>query len=399
MNVLIQALFNLKEFREKLLNLHEKAQNNVVKELCGLLNSYKNIQEQYKYNKKKIEPTLSVNLLRKNLNDIYGNYHKGECGDPMETLEHLLDLIHKEYLFQNPTKEDEMCRCPSHNFFLLDLNEIKMCKLCFSSEIKSYNKDCYMFNIFVYEIINRIREKNQNYNSYKLKFFSKIKEQNEIYENENKIKIPNCKCTQLNYSKEIKLLQTNNPYLIINITWAEEFPNMKDILTIFCLLPLSDKYSNLFSMDNKYLKMNQYFFIKTIILYGIYHYVCVIYINTQKQWAIIDDKTIKCIDNYYNLIDYLLKNHLMPVGLIYSQNKNDIIEEDEIKSNIIINEDYLKLYKFCEEVENRRELKVSNIATLKGSFNETNENYLNNNLFYNSIVNLVNSSSDSDYEE
>ena len=76
-----------------------------------------------------------------------------------------------------------------------------------------------------------------------------------------------------------------------------------------------------------------------------------------------------------------------------------IIEKDEILSNNTNNEDYLKLYKFCEEVENRRELKISNIATLKGSFNETNENYLNNNLFYNSIANLVNSSSDSDYEE
>ena len=399
LNVLIQALFNLEEFREQVLKLHEKAQNKVVKELCELLISYKKIQEQYKYNNQKIEPTISVNLLRKYLNDIYGNYTKGECGDPMETLEHLFGLIHKEYISQNPTKEDNICHCPSHNYCYLELAEIKMCKLCFSFEIKSYNEECYIFNIFVYEIIKRIRGKNQNYNSYKLHFFPKIKEQNEIYENENKTKITNCKCTKFNYSKKIKIINTNNPYLVINITWAEEFPNMIDILTIFCLLPMSDKYKHLFDMEDKNIKMNKYFYIKSIILYGIYHYICVIYINTQKRWAILDDKTIKYIDKYYNLVDYLLKNHLMPVGLIYSQNKKDIIEKDEIKSNIISNEEYLKLYKFCQDVENRRELKITNIAPLKGSFNETNENYLNNNLFYNSVVNLINSSSDSDYEE
>jgi hypothetical protein len=276
---------------------------------------------------------------------------------------------------------------------------MKICNNCQLQDLKTYDKECYMFNIFVPEIINNIMAKKQSYDSYKLKFFVKIKEQNEIYENENKIKLPNCECPILKYSKKIKILNSNNPYLIINITWAEEFPNMKDILNMFCLIPMSDKYRHLFSMDNKEYKKNNYLYIKSIILYGIYHYVCVLYINTQKKWAIVDDKTIKYIDKYFNLIDYLLKNHLMPVGLIYSQNKNDKIEDNEIKSNVMTNDDYLKLYKFCQEVENRRELKIKNIAVSKGSFNETNENYLNNNLFYNSIVNLVNSSSDSDYEE
>ena len=44
-------------------------------------------------------------------------------------------------------------------------------------------------------------------------------------------------------------------------------------------------------------------------------------------------------------------------------------------------------------------MKISNIAKIKGSFNETNEDYLNNNLFYKSILSILNSSSDSDYEE
>ena len=81
----------------------------------------------------------------------------------------------------------------------------------------------------------------------------------------------------------------------------------------------------------------------------------------------------------------------MPVGLFYSKNIKDKIEESEIKSNVLTNEEYLKLYKFCEDVEKRRELKISNLTKVKGSFNETNENYLNNNLFFRSVLSLLNS--------
>jgi len=89
----------------------------------------------------------------------------------------------------------------------------------------------------------------------------------------------------------------------------------------------------------------------------------------------------------------------MPVGVVYSWKKMDKINKNEIESNFISNEEYLRLYKFCEEVENNRNLHVDSIAPNKGSFNETNENYLDNNLFYKSLINIVNSSSDSDYEE
>ena len=398
LNVLIQSLFNLNEFREYLLEtLYNKAQNEVIKELCELINSYKNIKEKSKNENQKIEATLSVNLLRTHLNNSFGNYTKGESGDPMETLERILDLIHKEYLTLNLTKEGDNCNCPSHNFFFLDLSEIKQCPNCHEMDIKPFDKNCYTFNIFIPEISNIILKKNQNFDSYKLHLFKIIKELNEIYEDENKIKISKCTCTELNYRKEIKLIQSDNPYLIINLTWAEEFPNFKEIIKIYGLLPICEKYNNLFNLENK--EINKTFYIKSIILYGIYHYVYIIYLNTEKKWGIVDDKNIKYIDKYYDLVDCLLRNHLMPVGLIYSQNKNDSIEENEINKNILSYDEYSKLYKFCEEIENRKELKVDNIVIVKGSFNKTNENYLENNVFYKKMIELVNSSSDSDYEE
>ena len=71
--------------------------------------------------------------------------------------------------------------------------------------------------------------------------------------------------------------------------------------------------------------------------------------NELKKWGIIDDKTIKYIEKYPDLVNYLLRNHLMPVGVVYSWKKTDEIDKNEIESNFISNDEYLRLYKFCEE--------------------------------------------------
>ena len=78
----------------------------------------------------------------------------------------------------------------------------------------------------------------------------------------------------------------------------------------------------------------------------------------------------------------------MPVGIIYSKDRNDEISDSELKSYSISKEEYNKLCQFCKEVDTRRGLKVSDIIISKGSFNENNQNYLNNNFFYNSIIDL-----------
>ena len=363
LNTLIQVLSNLDEFRDYLLeNSFKNAKSDVVKELCELIKSYKDIQEKYINNDNQIiEPTLSVNNLRKNLNDIYGDYFKGECGDPMETFEHLLNLIHKDYSIDNNSynkDNEEICKCPSHNYFFLNIKEFIYCKKCYKKETKTYDKDCYMFNIFSNEIVNNLQINSHDFNKYKSNLFSKIKEENEKYENNSNTRIQKCECIELNYAKKLKFTNSNNnPYLIINITWAEEFPNMIEILNIFTILSITDKYHNLFSIDKKDININYRLYIKAIILYGIYHYVFVIYLNDQNKWAIVDDKIIKYKDKYFDLIEYLLKNHLMPVGLFYSFSNKDKIEANDIYLNIITNDEYLKLYKFCEDVEKKKKIR------------------------------------------
>ena len=400
LNVIIQSFFHSTEFKKELLENNEylSKYSRTINEIYKLLKSYSSEQVKNKDNKNQIEPILSVNDLRNYLNEKYRCYHPGEAGDPMETIGYIFDLIHKVYCRIKGInyKTIENCKCPIHQHFLLKLVDIISCPYCNVKKVQMYDKDCFMFNIFIKDLTNKLN--NQSYNSYKLKLFSKLKELNEIYENENKIKIPGCNCNlkrMSSYEKKLKLNGPTSTYLILNITWAEEFPSMMEILKAYGLIPISESIGNLFTFgEDLKTKINEIYYIKSIILYGLYHYVCILYIKEERRWVVIDDKTIKYFNKYFDLIDFLLRNHLMPVGLIYSKDRNDEINESEIKLHSLNRDEYIKLYQFCKDVDIRRGLKVSDLVLSKGSFNENNENYLNNNYFYNSIIDLFSSDDD-----
>ena len=408
LNVIIQVLFNLESFTKNILNYFKanshRIKDEVFYEFCNLINSYNS--EQIKNEKKEspIEPILSVNLLRNKLNQKFGNYFKGECGDPMESLEHIFNSIHEEFnsdtlnLISKSKKEMVIEDCPAHQFFYLDLIENQICKSCGKFTKRHYDKNCYMFQIFISELSKKLTKSNQTFENMHSKLFYQIKEQNEKCDISN-IKISGCKCQEKDNIKKLNLLRVNNTYIIINLTWSEEFPDLKDILNIYSSLPLSDKNKHLFNVSEE--KDQKILYIKSIILYGIYHYICVIYLNKFKKWGIIDDKNIKYIDKYYDLVEYLLKNHLSPVGLIYSYDKKDKIDELDKVNNVLSKEKYLQILKFCQEVDNSKNIKMSYITKSKESLNEINENYLDNNLFNKNFVKqvIIDSSSSSNNEE
>ena len=401
LNVLIQVLFNLDSFRKYIINYFnnnfQNIDDQVVYEFCNLINSYYKEQINNEDIQKTKLPVLSVNNLRAKLNFKFGNYFKGECGDPMESLEHIFNSIHEEFSNNCLNNKEIEMDCPIHQYFYLDLIDNQICKNCNSRIKRPYNKDCYMFQIFISEICKRIIDKNLNFEDINNKLFYFIKEQNQKYDISN-TRINGCKCNEINNLRKLNISKVNNSYVVINLSWSEQFPDLKDILNIFTTLPLSDKNKHLFSLYEE--KSKKTLYIKSIILYGIYHYICVIYLNKFKKWGIIDDKTIKFIDKYYDLVDYLLRNHLSPVGIIYSYDICDKIEKDDIKLNMLTKEKYLQILKFCKGIDNSKNIKMSFISKSRESLNEINENYLDNNLFFNSFINqVINSSSSSNNEE
>ena len=398
LNVIIQNLTHLQKFKDELLledNEYIYKKSKPIFDLYDIIKLYENEQKKYKKylnnnkinkeDKNKLEPIISVNNFRFSLNQIYNRYHKGESGDPMETMNSIFDLMHEAYCKTKKIdkKEIKNCKCLAHKHFFLKLVDIQLCPNCNSKKVQLYDKDCFMYNVYINEIINKLHSK--SFNSFKLKLFQKLKEHSETFEERKKI--PGCNCNEKlmeSYIKRTKIMGPINTYLIINITWSEEFPSLYEILKTYVMIPMSEEINNLFTFDEALKSLTNYTFsIKGIILYGLYHYVCAIYIKAEKRWAIIDDKTIKYINNYFNLIDSFLRNHLMPVGIIYSKEENDALSESIINSMSLNKDEYTKLYQFCKDIDNKRGLKTSEIFQSKINFDEEKGDYINNNLFYN----------------
>ena len=107
LNVIIQNLAHLQNFKNDLLDkdhsdIYMKSQP--VNDFYTLINLYQKEQIKQKDDKSNKdnkdttpEPILSVNNLRTSLNEVFGRYHKGESGDPMETMNSIFDLIHEAY--------------------------------------------------------------------------------------------------------------------------------------------------------------------------------------------------------------------------------------------------------------------------------------------------------------
>ena len=99
LNVIIQNLAHLTIFKNDfLISSDVFTKSKPINELYNLIKSYEDEQIKNKDNKDTIiEPILSVNNLRVYLNEIFNRYHKGESGDPMETMNSLFDLIHEAF--------------------------------------------------------------------------------------------------------------------------------------------------------------------------------------------------------------------------------------------------------------------------------------------------------------
>ena len=361
LNAIIQVLFHLDKFKSKLMEI--KVANNEkdpISQLYNIFDDYNYFLSNYSTD------LLNVSFLRDSLHFKYGTYPKGKTGDPMETISHLLDLIHNTYksncnninnsivrtssINSKKSISDEYCKdeqCPSHSNFLLRLKEIKICPKCHKSNVMHFDKDCFMYAVYSYEILSII--KNENYDTYQNSLFKKLKILASSF-GDNKIKLEECTCSEINTEKRLVLCNKCSPYLIINLTWDSDFPLMNDICKMYGLITITDSNSSLFdlfSIENKDLKTFYYLF--SMILYGQNHYTCCFYNTKIKCWSFIDDNNKKSFKSYTELIQFLIDRRSIPVGIIYSD--ENYIDMENMKDCFLDENIFKKIYDKSEMID------------------------------------------------
>ena len=367
-NVILHLLFKINEIFEYLTSLYnieksntetknresknnnnqnEENENNKLLVLLGeILCQYENVDsENDEENKKKFKQitvlkTLKMRKVLETISDC--KFPLNTIADPVEFLTFILDLLN-EYLIES-----------LHKIFYLELIDEFYCQSRNNCQItikNKYDKDNFIYHIYIDEIIKYIEQENLKVKNYKNKLFEYSYK---LFLSENKKKCEKCK-EEMGHN----LVCMNYPeILLINCVWKESNPIVDDVISFFFLISLKDDLNNLFVCYNQANTKKKYnYYLSGFILYSftLSHYIICLYNEQKNVFVLYDDETIKEYSNLYNLIIDITVNTLKqsgkaffyPVMLIF--NKDSLFDNKFIKFNTLNDSDYTNIIQQCIE--------------------------------------------------
>ena len=321
--------------------------------------------------------------LRKYLDKISNNeYQLNKVADPVELLQFILNIVNK-------SNQNEV-----HKYFFINLIEEFQCERCQNKNSTKYDKDNYIYHIYVEEIMNFIQQNNMTFQNYNHNFFKLSKS---ITLND----VKNCEKCQNKMKKIIECKGPNYPiFLLINCIYNNPRPPLKDIIKFLYILPLEDCLENLFFCFNNNGKQRIIYNLLGMILYSptLTHYINVLF-NIQKNiFVLYDDDKIKELNSIHEVYKEItfekMKNNpnafFYPVLLIYHKeifyddyntfNKNKytplkykyLLDECKriIKENEIILTNKQKQQNYFELVKAQMKYEQENKNNIDNYFNE-----------------------------
>ena len=319
-------------------------------------------QKQKGKNKSKQVTVIKTLKMRKILEKISGNkFQLNTIADPVELFTFILDILSENL------NED------THKSFYLELVDEYKCVKENNNQINNkYDKDNFMYHIYIDEILKYIETDKIKIRDYKNKLFEFS--YNSFILGNNKI------CDKCNSEMEHYLICKNYPdYLLINCVWRQSNPIVDDVMKIFFLMALKDDINNLFVYRNKSSK-KYYYHLLGFILYSftLSHYVIVKYNKEKDVFVLYDDEIVKEYNNFNELIDDITvevlktsgKAFFYPVMLIYT--REEIYKYKTINYNRLNDKEYQNLINKCNEAiyeyqqnnEIKEEMKSNNYEKL-----------------------------------
>ena len=264
-------------------------------------------------------------------------YTYNAIGDPVELLTFILDKL-------NLINKSEVHK----DFFINLIEEIKCDNFCENVKKNKYDENTFIYQIYINEIIQKV--KNLEFNDFydRLFYFSK---KNSIITGKR------CeKCHKVS-KQTLKYIGPEYPkYFLINLVWSNRKPELLDVLKVLYLLPLEKELNQLFEFENENPKKKPLYSLSGIIFYSgsLCHYISVIYNMQKNKFVLYNDDQIKELpsihDVYLEITAKQIKKNseafYYPVLLIYYK---DILLDSEAatKLNIYSLDKYFFIQKEC----------------------------------------------------
>ena len=327
-NVILHLLYNIDQLQEFIISLYQidesdkfskisKSYNVNIKTpetndtnkflvLIGkILDQYKGIityddEEEdgsIKRNKKKQVTVINTSRMRNMLEKISnGKFPLNTIADPVEFFSFILDILNENL------NED------IHKTFYLELVDEYICEKKCSKIDNKYDKDNFMYHIYIDEILKNIEKENIKVFNFKNKLFEFS---HFLFLSENTKTCEKCKGKM-----EHNLICKNLPdYILINCVWRDSNPILDDAMTIFFMMPLKDEFNNLFICQNRTYKKHFYHLFGFILYsFTLSHYIICIYNMDKDVFVLLNDEIVKEFHNLYELIIDITVNTLKTTG-------------------------------------------------------------------------------------
>ena len=308
----------------------------------SIINEENNENERKNNNKKNQVTVLKTLPLRRALEQIsFNKFPLNNIADPVELFTFILDIL------------NENLKEALHKTFYLELIDEFSCEgenNCQITIKNKYDKDNFIYHIYIDEILKYIEKENIKIKNYKNKLFEYSYK---LFLKENTKKCEKCK-EDMNHN----LVCMNYPdYLLINCVWKESNPIVDDVITFFFLISLKDELNNLFVCYNKRNRKKISYYLFGFILYSftLSHYIICIFNYEKNVFVLYDDEVIKEYKNIYNLLIDITVNTLKfngkaffyPVMLIFTQ--ENLYDNKIIRLNVLNDSDYMNIINRCNE--------------------------------------------------
>ncbi|XP_057857330.2 uncharacterized protein LOC131066556 isoform X1 [Cryptomeria japonica] len=322
LNVIIQSLWHLRRFREEFLALSKSLHVHVgdpcvVCALHGIFVALSSVTTEANHE------TVAPTSLRIALSTLYPEsnfFQQAQMNDASEVLGVIFDCMHRAFTSNGTTSDSESdgstniglwdCQnqtCIAHRLFGLDISEQMNCKSC-GLESRNLKYTSFFHNINA----SALRTMKIMYIESSLDELLKFVEMN----HQLACDAETGGCGRLNYIHH--LLGAAPRVFTTVLGWQNNCENIEDILATLDAITTEIDVGVIYrGLDEGYTHR----LVSVVCYYG-QHYHCFAYSFEHARWVMYDDRTVKVVGGWDEVIDTCRRGHLQPQVLFYEATDN-----------------------------------------------------------------------------